>query len=339
MKYFIFLSIAFTLYQVTLCTNEGLRTVDRPLRIGSFNIQNLGPSKMSNEEIMIIVKNILIRYDVILVQEIVTRDESLVYGLLHSINSVAPEGVMYDMALSERLGRKTAKEQYAFFYRKQKVSVLGASVYSDKDDNFMRPPYIVHFLSPTTKNLPSFIAIGIHTQPSNAANETDFLADVYDYAKNKYKTENAIIMGDMNAGCGNVRTSDWRNIRLWTRSDFTWLIGHHVDTTTNVNSCPYDRIVIAGEEMNQAAIRHSANIFNFQNEYELTIEQTRNVSDHWPIEVQLRGRISDDAEINLKPSMCFMITDNRKISDPMIIHRARKKFDFRTNASKDQNGN
>lgn len=337
MKNLIIFFVFLILYKGIYCLKEA-KVVERPLKIGAFNIQNLGPAKLSNKEVMTIVRNIILRYDIILVQEIVIRDQELITNLIHSINNIAPEEG-YDIALSERLGRKTAKEQYGFIYRKGKVTVLGEVVYPDINDHFMRPPYIVHFYSPTTKNLPSFIAIGIHTQPSNAANETDFLADVYDYAVDKYKTRDAVIMGDMNAGCANVRISDWKNIRLWTREDFTWLIGHHIDTTTNVNSCPYDRIVIAGDQMNRAAIHNSAKIFNYQDEYELTTEQTRNVSDHWPVEVKLRGKLSNEAEIHLKPSICFMITDNRIISDPMIIHRSRKKFDFKTSASKDIKGN
>ncbi|XP_023216027.1 deoxyribonuclease gamma-like isoform X1 [Centruroides sculpturatus] len=288
---------------------------------------------------MTIIRKIILLYDIILVQEIVSRDESYIHNLLHSINSLSSGGVTYNMALSDRLGRSIAKEQYAFFYKKHMFSVLDTDIYPDVDDNFMRPPYIVHFFSPTIKNLTSFIAVGIHVQPNNAANEISFLANVYDYVKNKYKNKNAIIMGDLNAGCSYIKTGDWKNISLWMRNEFIWLIGNHVDTTTNINSCPYDRIVIAGEEMKQAVINDSANILNFQNKYELTLEETTSVSDHWPVEVKLRGKLSKEAEIYLETFVCFTISDNRIISDPTVIQQEQNKFDFKTSIFNDHNGN
>lgn len=48
-------------------------------------------------------------------------------------------------------------------------------------------------------------------------------------------------MGDMNAGCANVRISDWDTMELWRREEFTWLITHDYDTTLSINCCPYDR--------------------------------------------------------------------------------------------------
>lgn len=313
--------------------------VERPLRIGGFNIQNLGVSKLSNDEVMNIVEKIILRYDIILVQEIVTKDQDILTELLRSINSRAEEGATYDLELSERLGRRTAKEQYGYFYRKDKVDVLSLEVYPDTENDFMRPPYIAHFYSPTIDGLYYFIMIGIHTQPSNAANETSSLAQVYEYARRKYETGDAIILGDMNAGCATVRKGDWDNIDLWTDPTFEWLIGHDIDTTTNLNSCPYDRIVIAGENVKRAVIPNSAVTFNFQNEYGLTEEQTKSVSDHWPVELRLKGKLSEEARESISSSVCFEVSDNREVNDPMALHRARKKFDFQTTATKDDNGN
>lgn len=48
-------------------------------------------------------------------------------------------------------------------------------------------------------------------------------------------------MGDFNADCIYVGEKDWENIALWMRPEFTWAIGHHVDTTTNHKSCALDR--------------------------------------------------------------------------------------------------
>ncbi|XP_035230242.1 deoxyribonuclease-1-like 2, partial [Stegodyphus dumicola] len=238
--------IIFLLSAVCLCVEcktkitKNAKAIERPILVGAFNIQNLGNSKLSNNTVMNIMKKILLRYDLVLVQEIVTLDEDMVVSLLKSLNRLSPKGVKYMMQISERLGRGNAKEQYAYIYRNDKLIYLEGHTYPDPRDEFMRPPYIVHFSTPTLRDLESMVVIGIHTQPKNATNETSALAKVYDYAVKTFQVQDAIIMGDMNAGCQNVRISDWNIIDLWRRKEFTWLISHDFDTTLSVNCCPYD---------------------------------------------------------------------------------------------------
>uniref|UniRef100_A0A2L2Y5A6 Deoxyribonuclease-1 n=1 Tax=Parasteatoda tepidariorum TaxID=114398 RepID=A0A2L2Y5A6_PARTP len=326
----ILLCVVFALtWSYIICKTWQGPTVERPLRVGAFNIQNLGNSKMSNKTVMDIVNKVLLRYDLVLVQEIVTLDETMMEDVLKNLNKLNKvKGSKYVMTISERLGRGNAKEQYAYIYRNDKFKLLGAHSYPDREDDFMRPPYIAHFSTPTLRHISSMIAIGIHTQPKNAANETSSLAQVYDYAAKKFKEKNAILMGDMNAGCANVRISDWNLIDIWRREEFTWLITHDIDTTQSLNCCPYDRIITAGDDMLDAVVDFSAQAYKFRDELGISSELGLAVSDHWPVEVLLKGGTSQPAKVNLKPSLCLTLEDIRQRTFPAQLRSQKTTFGF-----------
>ncbi|XP_054710167.1 deoxyribonuclease-1-like [Uloborus diversus] len=311
-------------------------SVEKPLSVGAFNIQNLGNSKLGNATIMNIVKQVILRYDLVLIQEIVTQNEKAMQDFLKDLNKLTDSKSKYKMEISERLGRGTAKEQYAYLYRADRLNLVRSKVYPDEDDLFMRPPFIALFTTPTLRDVRSMLAIGVHTQPKNAANETSSMATVYDYAKEEFKVEDAIMMGDMNAGCANVRMSDWKWIELWNRQEFFWHIGHDRDTTVSPNCCPYDRIVTAGLNMEDAVIEDSAGPFNFKDEYGLTTEMALDISDHWPVEVKLRGGTSSTAHENISPKLCVTVEDKSTKSIPEGIRNQRTTYGFSIQISEDQ---
>ena len=76
-------------------------------------------------------------------------------------------------------------------------------------------------------------------------------------------------------------------LELLTDDRFQWLIDPTVDTTTNLNDCSYDKIVIAGDVAGYVA-NGSAGVFRFDEVYGLSFEQTLAVSDHYPVEFSLQ---------------------------------------------------
>ncbi|XP_070594528.1 deoxyribonuclease gamma isoform X2 [Erythrolamprus reginae] len=210
--------------------------------------------------------------------------------LLEKLNGRS-EGT-YSYVVSNRLGRRHYKEQYAFFYRLESVCVNQIYQYPDlqpgDDDAFSREPFVVWFNSPKTV-VKEFVIIPIHTRPEMAAREIDELYDVFLDVRLRWKTKNFVFMGDFNAGCGYVAKKQWKNIRLRNNTDFVWIIDDKSDTTVkSTTHCPYDRIVLHGETLINATMRGSANIFDFQSAFSMTEEQALAVSDHFPVEFQLR---------------------------------------------------
>jgi hypothetical protein len=88
--------------------------------ISAFNLQRYGPEKAADSNFINSVKTLIQKYDLILLQEITTTDQSL-------INLLIPNG--YDFVVSERLGTSSYKEQYAYVFN-SKIDVVSERVYS-----------------------------------------------------------------------------------------------------------------------------------------------------------------------------------------------------------------
>ncbi|KAK2529504.1 Dnase1l3 [Columba guinea] len=240
------------------------------LKICSFNVRSFGEAKIARAEVVDAVVKIISRCDIMLLMEIKENKNRVCPLLVEQLarHLTGPkEG--YSCVVSERLGRKSYKEQYVFIYRE---------------------PFAVWFQSPKTA-VKEFAIIPLHTTPETAVREIDELYDVYLDVKQRWRTENFVFMGDFNAGCSYVPQKQWKNIRLRTHSEFVWLIGDKNDTTVKEStSCPYDRIVVSGQKLIDAVVPHSANIFDFQDDFQLSEEQALGVSDHFPVEFELKAK-------------------------------------------------
>ncbi|NXW30382.1 DNSL3 Deoxyribonuclease, partial [Phaetusa simplex] len=265
------------------------------LKICSFNVRSFGETKIARPEVVDAVVKIVSRCDIMLLMEIKENKNRVCPLLVQKLSSqLKGSKEEYSCVVSERLGRKSYKEQYAFIYRHPLVSVKQTYQYPDTqpgdEDAFSREPFAVWFQSPKTA-VKEFAIIPLHTTPETAVREIDELYDVYLDVKQRWNTENFIFMGDFNAGCSYVPQKQWKNIRLRIYSEFVWLIGDKNDTTVKrTTSCPYDRIVVSGEKLVQAIVPHSVNIFDFQKDFQMTEEQALGVSDHFPVEFELKAK-------------------------------------------------
>ncbi|NXT21869.1 DNSL3 Deoxyribonuclease, partial [Syrrhaptes paradoxus] len=265
------------------------------LKICSFNVRSFGETKMGRPEVVDAVAKITSLCDIMLLMEIKESKNRTCPILVEKLASLqqGPKDE-YRCVISERLGRKSYKEQYIFLYRQQLVSVKQTYQYPDTQpgdvDVFSREPFIVWFRSPKTA-VKEFVIVPLHATPETAVREIDELYDVYLDIKQRWKTENFIFMGDFNAGCSYVPQKQWKNIRLRTHSEFVWLIDDKNDTTVkNSTSCPYDRIVVSGQKLVQAIVPDSVTVFDFQKAFQTTEEQALGVSDHFPVEFELKTR-------------------------------------------------
>ncbi|NXS97387.1 DNAS1 protein, partial [Jacana jacana] len=263
------------------------------LKISAFNIKAFGDSKMSNQTIANIIVSILSGYDITLVQEVRDADLSSVKKLMDQLNSASTHP--YSFLVSVPLGRTNYKEQYLFIYRSDLVSVLGSYYYDDGcescgTDTFSREPFIVKFSSPTTPAVEEFVMVPLHAEPSSAAEEIDALYDVYTDVIDKWATNNILFLGDFNADCSYVTSTQWPSIRLRSLSACEWLIPDSADTTVASTNCAYDRIVACGTALRQDVEPGSATVNNFQMTFHLQTKDALAVSDHFPVEVTLKDR-------------------------------------------------
>uniref|UniRef100_A0A7M4FMI7 Deoxyribonuclease 1L3 n=1 Tax=Crocodylus porosus TaxID=8502 RepID=A0A7M4FMI7_CROPO len=205
------------------------------IKICSFNVRTFGEAKRAIPEVVDVIVKVISRCDIMLVMEIKDTQNKTCPFLMEKLNSLSNGTEKeFKYVISERLGRKTYKEQYAFIYRPKLVSVKQTYQYPDRqpgdEDAFSREPFVVRFQSPRSA-VSDFVIIPQHTTPETAVREIDELYDVYLDVKQQWKSKNFIFMGDFNAGCGYVAKKHWKDIRLKTQSEFVWLIGDTNDTT------------------------------------------------------------------------------------------------------------
>ncbi|XP_030599342.1 deoxyribonuclease-1-like [Archocentrus centrarchus] len=135
----------------------------------------------------------------------------------------------------------------------------------------------------------SFTLIPQHTSPDFAVQELNALYDVVADVRNRWKTNDIVLLGDFNAGCNYVSGSDWQQISIFTDKSFHWLITDEADTTVTHTNCPYDRIVVTTDMMN-GVVKGSAEVYNYTTELNLKQDLALAVSDHFPVEVKLIGQ-------------------------------------------------
>ncbi|XP_059188957.1 deoxyribonuclease-1-like [Centropristis striata] len=260
------------------------------MKIASFNVQRFGLTKASDPDVLSALVKIVSRYDIIVILEVVDVSGASVKMLLRELNRVNTSH-HYALQLSTRLGRNRYKEQFLFLYRDDVVDLIDSYQYEDNQvndfDAFAREPYILHF-KPHNTVLKDIVLIPVHTKPWDSERELDELYEVFLVVKDKWKTDNIMILGDFNADGAYVTRKEMKEIRIRSDKNFHWLIADDVDTTASTsNEHTYDRIVVYGEDMLAAFVPNSAKPFNFHKELAMTEEMALRVSDRYPVEVEL----------------------------------------------------
>lgn len=251
-------------------------TSDSTIKVAAFNLQVFGTTKADKPEVMEVFSRIIRNYDVIAVEEIRDSSQTALPKLKDTVNYIGSP--QYDYVVSERLGRTTSKEQYAYLYNTQTIQQIGSPyTYPDSNDLFQREPYVSEFKAKNGNF--DFVLITIHTDPDTATQEINDLPAVVEDAKKRFQGEgDYIIMGDLNADCTYFNESGQSPLKS---SDYYWVINNSVDTTTKSTDCTYDRIIITSPA--RTDFTGDSGVFRFDTAYNLTYNATIAVSDHYPV--------------------------------------------------------
>ncbi|KAJ6655287.1 hypothetical protein lerEdw1_005479 [Lerista edwardsae] len=225
---------------------------------------------------------ILSRCDISVLQEVMDVKGKAIPALLAAMNRFDGTGP-YRSLTSPRMGRGNYQESYVFIYREQSTQILDSYKYEDNHPNrpdvFAREPFIVRISTPNKVKLQPlsfyapFLSILLHQQDSSFAFKQDM-----------------IFLGDFNADCGYVAKKRWGQIRLRQKPGFHWLISDKADTTVRETThCAYDRIVVHGERCLAAVVPESAQPFDFPQKFGLSEAEALEISDHYPVELELNA--------------------------------------------------
>jgi endonuclease/exonuclease/phosphatase family metal-dependent hydrolase len=257
-----------------------LNSLPNRIRVASFNIQIFGSSKREKAEVLDVLVKTVRHFDFIAIQEF--RDSSMetLPFFLEKINEM--EGPRYAAIGSERLGRTDSKERYGFFWNEERIDYASESyVFDDVSDGFEREPFVARFRAGDF----DFIAVNVHIKPDDAPAEIALMEAVVEQAVHKYEDDqDVIVFGDFNAD-GSYFSEEildgFRNPKI-----YTWLIPDYFDTTVGGSSNTYDRIIIVSEHTYEDAA-DTIGVFRFDEVFGLSVEQSEEVSDHFPVWVEL----------------------------------------------------
>lgn len=239
---------------------------------------------MAREPVLDTLVKILARCDIMVLQEVVDSSDSAIPLLLRELNRFGDSGP-YASHSSRLLGRSTYKEKYVYIYRSHEAEVQDSYVYEDQDDLFIREPFVCWF-SLHSKVLPSLVLVPLHTTPKAVETELNALYDVFLDASRRWQTKDVILLGDFNADCASLTKKRLDDLVLRTQAGFHWAIADGVDTTVRASThCTYDRIVLHGEHLK--GLLRGAAAFDFPQSFGLTEQEALNISDHYPVEVDL----------------------------------------------------
>ncbi|XP_015239203.1 PREDICTED: deoxyribonuclease-1-like [Cyprinodon variegatus] len=260
------------------------------MKIASFNAQRFGVTKLSDPDVLSTLIKIVSRYDIIVILEVVDVSGASIQMFLTELNRVNTSH-HYAMQISTRLGRSRYKEQFMFLYRDDVVDLIDSYQYEDNQVNdvdvFEREPYILYF-KPHNTVLKDLVLIPVRATTQGSEKELDELYEVFQAARDKWKTDNVMILGDFRADGAYVTAEQMKNLRIRSDPNFHWLIADDVDTTAaTTNDHTYDRILAYGDNLLATIVPNSAKPFNFQKEFDLTEKMALRISDHYPVEVEL----------------------------------------------------
>ena len=249
---------------------------DEIINIASFNIQVFGPTKASKPEVMQKLAEIVSEYDIVAIQEIRDATGTAIEVLESAVDSL---GTDYEYIIGPRLGRTTSKEQYAYMYRKNTITVVDSYTFDEKgNDVFHREPFIARFQAKSGKFV--FVLITIHVDPNDATNEISNLDNVVAGAEEHYPNEtDFMILGDLNSDCSYFNETIIE--QYFPESYYSIITGNNFDTNLSCSECTYDRIIVTNEVMTKFS--GAKGTFEFDRYYSLPSDQADDISDHYPV--------------------------------------------------------
>jgi endonuclease/exonuclease/phosphatase family metal-dependent hydrolase len=255
--------------------------VERPLggetiRIASFNIQAFGQAKLQRPQVMEVLVQVVRRFDLVAIQEIRSKEHDVLPRFVKLINS-ADGRDRYDFAISQRLGRTSSQEQYAFVFDTDRIEIDRRYAYTvvDRGDRLHREPFVAAFRArgPPPDQAFTFTLINIHTDPDEVDKELNALDDVYRAVQDDGRGEDdVILLGDLNTHSGRLGEL--------SRVPFLMCAINEPFTNTRQNK-QYDNILFQSEATTEFTSR--SGVLNLMREFGLSQAQALEVSDHFPI--------------------------------------------------------
>lgn len=195
MQKLFFIVLFITSFSFSQNTNKLISTNSQTLKLISWNIQDLGQSK-NTEEIAFIV-NVLKNFDIIAIQEVVAKHPAGAQKVAQIVDELNRKGFKWDYRISNPTKSPSAymSERYAFIWKTSKVDLKGrAYLDNDLSSQIIREPFIAEF-KPKKSDI-TFHVVNFHSRKHNDLPELE-IKYFKDYQE-RLNTDKLIITGDFN---------------------------------------------------------------------------------------------------------------------------------------------
>jgi endonuclease/exonuclease/phosphatase family metal-dependent hydrolase len=210
------------------------------VRVGSYNIQIFGKTKVSRPRTLTVLAEIGASFDAMAVQEVGSNGSSASDETCEAVLAA------YASRMAEVSGglpyAYVRGDQFAVVYRSDRFELLGWHVY-DGEAPLTYKPLAVHLRSRAAAL--DFVLISVHTRPSRAAEEIAALRAVMAEAATRYGEPDVVCVGDFNADGSYYEEGEGAVLAGFDAGAYISVIPNDADTTVAAGSNAYDRMILS----------------------------------------------------------------------------------------------
>jgi hypothetical protein len=249
-------------------------TDKKTLRIASFNLTTFGPEKATNRAVMEIVARTIREFDIVALQHIDSPRPDALRSLLDHVNET---GRHYTLLVGPQVGRGTKQQRFVYVFDQVTIETdhSGAQTVDDPDDLLCYPPFAGWFRArgPAPDEAFTFTLVNVLVDPDDPAYELQHLDDAFYRVRDDWRGEDDLIM------LGDFQTDD-RNLGELNR--IPQLLAALSGTATNTQqTAQQENLLFQLSATTEYAGR--SGLYDFMREFNLTLEQASQVSDHLPV--------------------------------------------------------
>jgi len=251
------------------------------IRVASFNLGSFGPEKSSNAAVMEILARIIREFDVVAVQELCSTRPEVLRNLMDLVNET---GSHYAILMGPHVDPSSEAEQFAYIFDRATIQTDRGAAYviDDPDGLLSRPPLVGWF---RVRGLPeeeafTFTLVNVDTCSDQTHFETRQLEAIFYKVRDDGRNEDDLIM------LGDFHLDDQK---LGTLKEIPGILAAISGTPTDTQqTAQYDNLLF----QLPATVEYTgrSGVFDFLREYNLTLEQALQISDHLPVWAEFNGR-------------------------------------------------
>ncbi len=248
-------------------------TSGNSIRVASFHVQAIGAAKLAKPHVFEMLVRILRRFDVVALQGIQSTRDDILPIIVERLNQ---SGRNYDYLIGPRVGRSAPLEQFAYIFDTQRLETDRYQLYTvdDPQDLIAREPLVAWFRTKghAAHQAFTFSMINVRIDPTFAERERQLLPTLVNAVQNDGRGEDDwILLGDFVGGDAELFQLTKQGARLA-------LVG----IPTNVEGTyMLDEIAFSGPAT--VEFNGKVGVYDFLRQYNLSLEQALEVSDHLPI--------------------------------------------------------